>query len=397
MTNSFDSSDISRRGFLTRFGVAAAALASTRGVVLAQDTATSSTAATTSTAALPPVPEAERVGWAIAGIGNFATGPILPNIRQCRNTRVTGFITRDPAGKGQKFAAEYGVNPEAVVSLENMQRLADRKDIEVVYVITPNGLHKDYALAALKAGKHVFCEKPFAPTVADCQEMIDAAKKANRLIGIGYRMKFDPHNIKAIETIREGGLGKLKFISGEFGFSINTSKPHGVWRVDKVLSGGGSLADIGVYGINAARFLTGEEPVRISGHVHSTEGDPRFTEVEETALFRFEFPSGVQLQAMSSYGIAGVNRFRAIGDSAWLDMEPAISYEGGQMTLSGKGGKKKLEPVKHNMFIAMMDNFSDAVRGKGQPRSTGEDGLRDVRYINAVYDSAREGGKIISL
>jgi len=382
--------DLTRRQFLatTGLGITSAALsASARSANLTTSSITSS----------QPVPEDQKVGWAIAGIGVFASGPILKNIKNCKHTRVTGFVTRDPEGKGQKFAAEYKVDPDAVVNLENMHKLVDRKDVDVVYVITPNALHKEYALAALKAGKHVFCEKPFAPTEADCQEIVDAAKAAGKLVGLGYRVRFDPANIYAIETLRKKGLGNLKTISGEVGFNLNTNTPAGAWRADLELSGGGSLADIGVYAVNASRFLTGEEPTEISGHVYSTPGDPRFAEIEETAMFRFRFPSGVQFQAISSYGISGVNRFRAIGSDGWLDLEPAISYDGAKITMKTKGKDNKVELEKANQFALMMDDFSQAVRENRPARSTGEDGLRDVKYINAIYQSARELGKPISV
>lgn len=383
------SRDFTRRQFLlsTGLGLSASMMASAaRGDVQ-----------TTATAESPAPGTDRKLGWAIAGIGNFARGPILNNIVNCKHSKVAGFVTRDPEGKGQEFAKKYNVDPAAVVNLENMHKLADRDDIDVVYVITPNSLHKDYTLAALKAGKHVFCEKPFAPTEADCQEMVDAAKQAGKLIGLGYRVQFDPANIFAIETIREEGLGRLKIITGEFGFNLNTDNPPGAWRAKMDLAGGGSLADIGVYGINAARFLTGEEPIEISGHTHSTEGDERFTEVEETAMFRLTFPSGVQFHGTSSYGIVGLNRVRAMGQSGWIDLEPAISYEGAEATMRNREGVRKVEIEQANQFVRMMDDFSLAVMENRPARSTGEDGLLDVRYINAVYESARNNSTAIKL
>jgi len=339
----------------------------------------------------------QKVGWAIAGIGNFAKGPVLHNIGKCQHTAVRGFVTRDPEGKGQKFAKEYNVDPAAVVRLEDMQKLADRKDIEVVYVITPNALHKEYCLAAIKAGKHVFCEKPFAPTEADCQEIIDAAKSAGKLIGLGYRMRFDATNIAAIDLLKKKELGRLKFITGEFGFNVNTNTPAGKWRCERELSGGGSLVDIGVYGVNAARFLTGEEPVEITGQTFSTPGDPRFDTVEETAMFTFKFPSGVLFQATSSYGITGMNRLRAVGDGGWLDMEPAIAYEGAKMRLKTKGEPQEIPVEATNQFALEMDDFSQAVRENRPARSTGETGLLDVRYMEAIYKSAKDGGRVVKV
>lgn len=382
--------DFSRRQFLTAAGLGLAASVISTSRATAQETTASARQA-------PPIPESEKIGWAIAGIGNFARGPILNNIKHCRHTAVRGFVTRDPEGKGREFAEKYNVNPAAVVNLENMERLADRDDIQVVYVITPNGLHKDYCLAALKAGKHVFCEKPFAPTEADCQEILDAAKSAGKLVGLGYRVRFDAANKRAIEAVRNNELGRIKYLSGEFGFNLNTDHPPGAWRANMELAGGGSLADIGVYGVNAARFLTGEEPIEISGQVFSTPGDPRFTEVEETALFEFKFPSGILFQGLSSYGIVGQGRIRTVGDGGWFDMEPAISYEGAKIRLSKKSPPQELELEQTNQFADMMDDFSLAVKENRPARSTGQDGLLDVRYIEAIYESAKNNGEAIKV
>lgn len=386
--------ELSRRQFLTAAGAGIAASTLMPSLARAQD---NSSAATSSAEHTAPVPDKEKVGWAIAGIGNFARGPILGNIDKCRYTAVRGFVTRDPDGKGRQFAEKYKVDPAAVVKLEDMDRLADRADIEVVYVITPNTLHKDYALAAIKAGKHVFCEKPFAGTEADCQEIIDAAKAAGKLVGLGYRMRFDAANIAAIDIIKKKELGQLKFITGEFGFNLNTSQPAGAWRADKELSGGGSLMDIGVYGVNAARFLTGEEPIEISGQTQSTEGDPRWKTVEETALFEFKFPSGALFQAVSSYGMSGFNRIHAMGSDGWFDLNPAIAYEGAKLHLKKKGPPQEMPFPPTNQFALEMDDFSQAIRENRPARSTGEDGLLDVRYMTAIYESAKNGGQIIKL
>ncbi len=382
--------DFSRRQFLTAAGLGLAASVISTSRASAQETTASAQQHT-------PVPESEKIGWAIAGIGNFARGPILNNIGHCRHTTVRGFVTRDPEGKGREFGDKYKVNPAAIVNLENMHRLADRDDIQVVYVITPNGLHKDYSLAALKAGKHVFCEKPFAPSEADCQEILDAAKAAGKLVGLGYRVRFDAANKRAIEAVRNNELGRIKYLSGEFGFNLNTDHPPGAWRANMELAGGGSLADIGVYGVNAARFLTGEEPFEISGQIISTPDDPRFTEVEETALFEFKFPSGIVFQGLSSYGIVGQGRIRTVGDAGWFDMEPAIAYEGAKIRLSKKSPAQSLELEQTNQFADMMDDFSLAVKENRPARSTGQDGLLDVRYIEAIYKSAKNGGQVIKL
>lgn len=378
-------SDFSRRQFLTSaaFGVAAlAAVAPREGFAQEQPKKDA-----------PAPDKTNAVGWAVAGLGNFALTQILPRMRNCTNTKVTGLITRDPEGKGKKIASEYGVDPAAVVNLENMQKLADRKDIDVVYVITPNGLHKEYVLAALKAGKHVFCEKPFATTVEDCQIMVDEAKKAGKLLGIGYRCHFEPFNIAVIKALRDGEIGDITMITGELGFQVNPDTPHGSWRIDKKLAGGGPLPDIGVYAVNAARFLTGEEPSHVSGSTYASD-DPRFKEVEETCMFHFKFPSGVQAQFATSYNISGANRWRVVGTKGWIELEPAIHYDHNKVKRSGN---KELKTEPSDQFVRMMDDFSDCVKTGRKPKATGEDGLLDVKYITAIYESAANESKIIKV
>lgn len=379
---------MSKSGFSRRDFLASAALGMAAATVLSTDNASAQ-----DTAKDAPVDKSKAIGWAVAGLGNFALGQILPRMKKCSLTKITGLITRDPDGKGKKIAEEYGVDLAAVVNLENMQKLADRKDIEVVYVITPNGLHKEYVLAALKAGKHVFCEKPFATNEADCQEMVDAAKKAGKLLGLGYRCHFDAYNNAVVKALRDGEVGKIKLITGEFGFNVNVNVPHGKWRVDKKLAGGGPLPDIGVYAVNAARFLTGEEPSAASGLIYSSD-DPRFKEVEETCMFQFQFPSGIQAQFASSYSISGSNRYRVVGTKGWIELEPAIHYDHNQIRRSAKG---ELPVDLGDHFVRMMDDFSDSVITGRKPKSTGEDGLLDVKYIEAIYKSAAENGKQVKL
>jgi predicted dehydrogenase len=216
--------------------------------------------------------------------------------------------------------------------------------------------------------------------------MIDAAKKANRKLMIAYRCRYEPYNRAAIETCQKGELGKLKTIVADHGFNIGDPKQ---WRLNKKLAGGGSLMDIGIYSLNAARYLTGEEPTRISAQVYTTPDDVRFREVEENVNFILSFPSGVLANCTSSYGYAGANRYRVIGDKGWLDMEPATAYRGLRQKVASWGGSQDRTFPEKSQFALEMDHMSECVTNNRTPLTPGEEGLHDIRYITAIYEAAR--------
>jgi predicted dehydrogenase len=190
-----------------------------------------------------------------------------------------------------------------------MHRIADNKDIDVVYVLTPNALHLENTLVAAKAGKHVFCEKPMEISVERCQQMIDAVKAANRMLGVAYRCQFEPHHLECMRIARDKEFGALKFIDANF----SNQTRAGAWRLKRALAGGGPLMDLGIYALQATRYLTGEEPVWISAT--TTQGDPaRFSEVEESVIWQAKFPGGAVSHCSSSYNAAPLGYLRAIAE-----------------------------------------------------------------------------------
>ena len=213
----------------------------------------------------------------------------------------------------RSLATTYGVPESGLYSYETYDRLKDNADVDIVYVVLPNSMHPEFTVRAHKAGKHVLCEKPMANTPQDCETMIAAAKAAGKKLMIGYRLRYEPYNMAMIKMAREQEFGKPKVILCEAGFSIGDPKQ---WRLNKALAGGGSLMDIGIYALNAARYLSGEEPVAINAFSYTTPGDPRFADgVEETINFQLRFPSGVLANCVSSYGV-GLNRFRVHAEKA---------------------------------------------------------------------------------
>lgn len=349
------------------------------------------------------LPPARRLGWAIVGLGDFGTKQIIPNFGDCQRSKLVALVSGDRA-KAEKYAAQYGVDAKNIYNYQNFDSIKDNPEIDIVYIILPNGMHREYTVRAFAAGKHVFCEKPMAVTVKECEEMIQARDKAGKKLMIAYRAQYEPFNLAAIEKVRNGELGKVKVIITDHGRILNPQEKRDVWRMDKKLAGGGSLYDIGIYSLNATRYLTGEEPSEISAQMFSTPNDPRFKEVEETVAFTLRFPSGVIANCLSSYGYQEVKRYQIYGEKAWLELDPATDYYRHQMTIGKKNPsaseENKTAPKtiteepqiqEGNQFAAEMDHFSECIQENKNPKTPGEEGLQDVRLMQLIYQAAREG------
>jgi len=322
------------------------------------------------------------LGFALCGLGGLSTYQLAPALQATKNCRLTGIITGTPA-KAAKWQAHYGLAAKNIYDYDSMHRMADNPDIDVVYVVTPNALHLDHALAAAKAGKHVLCEKPMEISVARCRQMIDAVRAADRMLAIGYRCRFEPHHLECMRIARDRDFGALKLIDAHFSNYTQGS----VWRLKRALAGGGPLMDVGIYALQAARYLTGEEPMWISAT--TTQGDPvRFAEVEESVLWQMKFPGGAVSHCGSSYDSAGLGYFRAIAERGWFGLEPAFNYDG----IHGmRSDGKAINFSPTDQFAVEMDEFSRCIMEKTPTRVPGEEGLRDVSLMMTIYESARTG------
>jgi predicted dehydrogenase len=332
-----------------------------------------------------PDPPGKRLGWAIVGLGNLSINQILPAFSKCEKSRVVALVSGHP-DKANKLAARYGVNPKSIYNYQNYDTIRDNSEVDVIYVVLPNGMHAEYTVRGHQAGKHVLTEKPMANTPAECQTMIDSARKAQRKLMVAYRCRYEPFNQEMIRMAREKVLGPVQVIVADHGFSIGDPTQ---WRLKKALSGGGSLMDIGIYSLQAARYISGEEPVELNATSYTTPGDERFKEVEETTIFQLRFPSGVLANCTSSYGYAGQNRYRAIATEGWFELEPATSYTGLRMRIRrGNATEEPDLPVKDH-FALEIDHMSECVMQDKQPMTPGEEGLRDLKIMTAIYESAR--------
>jgi predicted dehydrogenase len=340
-----------------------------------------------------------RLGLAIVGLGRLSLEEILPALANSKRCRVTALVSGDPA-KARQVAAMYDVPETSLYDYKTFDQIRNNPDVQAVYIVLPNALHKAFTERAAKAGKHVLCEKPMATSVADCQAMIDACKAAGRLLMIAYRIQYEPLNRQVKDWARGGSvLGKIKLIT--MANCQNQSKENiRQWRHIKALAGGGALPDIGLYCLNTARFLLGEEPIEVLATQYSTEGDARFAEVEEAILWQMRFPGGVRAQCTASYAGFTSRQYRVLGEKGWADMDPAFGYNGLQLKRSRMAedtdefmapGIEQITPQEKNQFALEMDHFAECVAGGKQPWTPGEEGLQDQRIMEAIYESARTG------
>lgn len=335
-----------------------------------------------------------KLGYAIVGLGGYGLGRIIPQFQNCQHSRLVALVSGDPA-KARKVAQEYGVPERGIYSYSDFDRIRDNPDIDIVYICLPVFMHAEYTIRAAQAGKHVMCEKPMAINPAECEQMIAACRKAGKKLMIGYRSRFEPHNVEAIRLARAGAIGNIRYFRSEHGFVAGDAN---TWRMKKAQSGGGSLMDIGIYALQAARYMTGEEPVAVFAKETTNRSDPRFREVEDMIDFQLEFPSGAIGSCMSMYS-ANRNQFVLMGDKGRIELEPATAYSGQRMWVGQeRSDKTEVKPPPGpyaNQWVGQLDHMAQCVMQNREPLVPGEEGLRDIRIIEAAYRSAREQKRIV--
>ncbi len=344
--------------------------------------------ATTSFAQRVPDPPGKKLGWAIVGLGSLAINQILPGFAKSEKSKVTALVSGN-RDKAEKLAARYGVNPKNIYNYQTYDQLKNNPDVDIIYIVLPNSMHAEYTIRGAQAGKHILTEKPMASTPKDCEEMIAACKKAGKKLMVAYRCRYEPFNQNLIKIAQDKELlGPIRTVVSDHGFNIGDPKQ---WRLNKALAGGGSLMDIGLYALQATRYCTGEEPLEISAMEYTDRNDVRFKEVEDQINFQLRFPSGALGQCTSSYGYAGQNRIRVIGTKGWVELEPATGYTGARlrMKIGPNLSERDIRPVDH--FAAEMDHMSECVMDNKEPLTPGEEGLRDLKYMMAIYEAARTG------
>jgi len=335
-------------------------------------------------------PSEKRLGVALVGLGNYSRGELGPALKKTQHCRLAGVVTGSH-DKGVKWAKEYGFSEKNIYSYDTMQQLADNPEIDIVYVVTPNGLHAEHCVAAAKAGKHVICEKPMANTVADCDTIIAACQAAKVRLSVGYRLHFDPYHKEMMRLAQSDQFGPFMKMRGSFSFPMNR-RP---WRAIRKYSGGGPLMDVGIYVVHEACMAAGgAAPVAVTAQEILPKKRPDiFQDVEETIAWQMEFANGAVCDGRSSYQEGG-NDFHAESERGWVDFSSAYIYRGLAATTSR--GPLSFKPEVCQQAL-QMDDFSECLQtGRASP-VPGELGRRDMTIIEAIYASAAAGGKRVEV
>ena len=388
---------ITRRRILEIGGGAAAAaslIAAGQGA-FAQGTARAKGQPLPGGAKLPSTPpagkRADSVGFAIVGLGGYALNQMMPRFADAERAHIAALVSGNP-DKLNRVGEAYGVDPAARYSYETFDQIADNDAVDAVYIVLPSGLHAEWTEKAFAAGKHVLCEKPMALSSAECERMIAASQRANRKLMIAYRCHFEPYNMRAMDLMRDGAVGDQRVLRTLQTYRMGPTTPAQNWRVNRALAGGGPLEDYGIYGLQAALYLSGEMPERIAAATYQPTSDPRFAEIFASVTSQLHFPSGAVAQLATSYDAAGANAVSVRGTEGVMEMEPATSYSGNTITLSQGREQQEVSLGDSTVqFARQLDHLADAVRDDTAIRTPGEMGLRDIRLMEAIYASARMG------
>jgi predicted dehydrogenase len=327
----------------------------------------------------------EKIRYAVAGLGWIAQESVLPGFKNAsKNSELTALVTDDPE-KASKLSKEYGVAKTS--SYDGYDELLHSGSIDAVYIALPNNLHADFTIRAARAGVHVLCEKPMAASVKECESMTHACEEHGVKLMIAYRLHFEPGNLKAIEIVNDGQIGEPRFFSSVFGQQV----PQGNIRLDKSLDGG-PLMDVGIYCINAARYLFRAEPEEVVAFGATVRGDPRFKEIHEMASAILRFPGERLATFTSSLGSASVDSYTVVGTKGDLRVNPGYGYHDEREVTCTVAGKERTENFKPgDQFGAQLVYFSQCILDDATPEPGGREGTADLRVIEAILQSIRSG------
>lgn len=327
----------------------------------------------------------KKLGIALIGLGSYATNNLAPAFANTQFCRLAGIVTGTPA-KAEIWKKKHNIPEKNIYNYQNFDEIAKNPDIDAVYVVLPNGLHHEFVLRAAKAGKHVFCEKPMAISVKQCEEMIAACKAAKVTLSIGYRLHYEPFTNEVIRLAKDKDFGKVTFVESSFGFPLRDKK---AWRMIPKLSGGGPMLDVGIYALNAARYATGEEPISVTAQAIKTHPDIYVDGIEETMFWQMKFPSGVISNHTTTYN-SYVQRLYVGYENGNLEMSPAFDY-GPLIGKTSKGEMKFL--IVHHQTL-MLDGISSDILNNRPMRTPGEEGLRDMKIMAAIFEAAKTGKEV---
>jgi predicted dehydrogenase len=300
--------------------------------------------------------------------------------------KLTGIVTGTP-DKIPVWTKKYNIPKQSVYNYQNFDDIKNNPDIDIVYIVLPNSMHAEFTIRAAKAGKHVICEKPMAMNAAECEQMIKACKAANVQLSVGYRLYFEPHHVEMRRLGSEKVHGQIKIIESGLGYNMADPKS---WRLNKALGGGGAIMDLGVYCISGVRRTLGELPTVVNAQGFNTNKD-LFKGIYEMMMFQMQFPSGAVSNSTTTY-TAFTDRLYATTGSKTFGLQPSFTARGSAtMTTTDVKLDFKSPPFQQ---IKQMDAFAENILNKTPVFASGEEGLIDMKIIDAVKRSADTGKAI---
>lgn len=324
---------------------------------------------------------------AIMGLGSYGTR-VAEAMQTSSRAKLVGVISGTPS-KIKDWQNKYNIAEKNCYNYENFDKIKDNPDIDAVYVITPNSLHHPQGIRVARAGKHLICEKPMALNAREGQEMVDACKKANVKLLVGYRLHFEANTLEIIRMRNAGAFGKILFFQGLSGFQIGEPNQ---WRLNKQLAGGGAMMDIGIYAVNGARYMIGEEPVWVTAQETKTDPDKFKEGVDETITFQLGFPGGAIASCLSTYTMNNLDRFFLNGEKGFAELLPATGY--GPIKGRTNAGELNQPHITHQ--TVQMDEMAAIILQNKKPvvPIDGEEGLKDMKIIDAIFQAVKSGKKV---
>jgi glucose-fructose oxidoreductase len=325
----------------------------------------------------------KKVRYAVVGLGYIAQVAVLPAFAKAKNSELTALVSDDPV-KLKKLSRKYQV--PSTYSYKEFDQCLTSGEVDAVYIALPNNLHREYTIRSCNAGVNVLCEKPLAVTAEECEEMIRAARDNNVKLMTAYRLHFEEANMRAVEIAQSGKIGDVRIFNSTFTMQVK----EGDIRLKKEM-GGGTLYDIGIYCINAARYIFRAEPVEVFA-ISANNGERRFAEVDEMTSAILRFPDERLAAFTSSFGASDVSSYHIVGTEGSLRLDPAYEYAGElKHYLTIKGRQRERTFARRDQFAPELIHFSDCILNGEEPGPNGLEGLADVRIIEALYRSAETG------
>lgn len=329
----------------------------------------------------------DKLGVALVGLGYYSTDLLAPGLQTTEHCELKGIVSGSP-DKIAKWMSKYNLSDKNIYNYTNFDSIANNPDIDIIYIVLPPSMHKEYVIRAAAAGKQVWCEKPMATSAAECQAMIEACAKNKVSLSIGYRMHHEPQTQLLMKWAKEKPFGKIKTLTAKAGY-VEGRTDH--WKQKKAL-GGGVMGDMGVYPLNAVRYITGLEPIAVSAKASTTRPEI-YKEVEETMNFEVEFPGGLMAQCEASFG-KNQNQINVECKKGEYKVSPFQAYSGAEITTSDKQSHKA--KLNHQQG-KQMDDDALAIKMNKPMSVPGEEGLKDLRVVDAIYKSVAMGSKVIKI